>query len=341
MANHVYGVDFGTNTIKIYDGNTKKFLKERNLIAIKGKNSLYSYGDLAYEMYEKTPKGIRVDAPVKDGAIANINEMSMLFECMFDKINFPKRRRGGDFCVAVPTNISDVEKRAFYDLISDSRIKTKDIVVVEKALADVVGSGLDVFSPDGKMLINFGADTTEITVSSQGGIVLNKLFRLGGNDMNQAIAYVLRKQFRMVIGLKSAEMLKLTLANAMPDDDSFHEMQVFGIDSVTGLPCKKTISSELINNIILTILKQITDEIKTILDRTPPELSADIKESGIYITGGTSQMPNLNLLINKSLGIPVHQVNDPESSVINGLAQILDNPAYMDLLYTPREEENY
>lgn len=340
MANHVYGVDFGTNTIKIYDGNTKRFLKEHNLIAIKGKDTLYSYGDLAYEMFEKTPKEIRVDAPVKDGAIANIKEMSMLFECLFEKINFPKKKRGGDFCVAVPTNISDVEKRAFYDLISDSRIKTKDIVAVEKSLADIVGSGLDVFSTDGKMLIDFGADTTEITVSSQGGIVLNKLFRLGGNDMDHAIAYVLRKQFRIVIGLKSAEMLKLTLANAMPDDDSFQEMQVFGIDSISGLPNKKTISSELINNIILMILKQITDEIKSVLDRTPPELAADIHENGIYITGGASQIPNLDLLLEKSLSIPVHKVNDPESSVINGLAEILDNPSYMDLLYTPREEED-
>lgn len=341
MAKHVYGIDFGTSHIKLYDGITKKLLEERNLIAIKDKTEIFGFGDAAFLMYEKAPSNISITYPIKDGVIADLGRMTRLFECFFQKINFPKKRKSGDFCIALPSDISDVEKRAFYDLVADSKMKAKDIVIVDKPLADAIGCGLDVLGRRAHLIIDIGADTTEISVVSLGGIVISKILKVGGNTLDEAIAHAIRQKYNMMIGLKTAETIKITLSNAMPAEDEMDALRIFGRDIITGFPCEKSISASLVNQEIHNILTQMADAIHSILDRTPPDLAANIAEDGIYLTGGSSQIPNIDDLLSQNVRLPVNLTKKPTLSVIKGISVILDNPEYKDLLYTPRDNDEY
>ena len=164
MSRSVFGIDFGTSNIKIYNGITRTTLNEKNIIAIKNKDILFEIGDEAYKMYEKAPENIQVVFPIKYGVIADLKSMKMLFEQFYKKMTGPRGSKMGRFCIAVPADITEVEKRAFYDVVAKSDIKAREIKIVEKPIADAVGLGIDMTSSRGKMIINIGADTTDLSV---------------------------------------------------------------------------------------------------------------------------------------------------------------------------------
>ncbi len=321
MAQHVYGIDLGTSNFKIFGASNKKLINEKNVIAIKDKKEVFDFGDMAFEMYEKAPANIDVSFPVKYGVIADIKNMDTLFECFFSKLNgHHSGNGGGDFCIAVPTDITEVEKRAFYDLIAESKVKSKHINVVEKPIADVVGLGLDVDSPKGNLIVNIGADTTEISVISLGGIVLSKLIKTGGTKLDETICNIVRKKYNLVIGHRTAEQVKIHLAINSGES----KCVAFGRNIVTGLPASREIDSELVYMAIQESLYSIVDAIKVILERTPPELSADIIDTGIFL---------------KETGLKVNVCDEPDETVINGVAQILTNDKLSGLMYVPREKQ--
>ncbi len=338
MAQHFYGVDLGTSNIKMYSLSGDTILNEKNVIAIKNKNEIIKFGDFAFEMYEKAPGNIEVTFPVKFGVIADIQNMETLFSCFYKKINNNKAITGADFCIAVPTDITEVEKRAFYDVIMDAKVKAKRIVVVEKPIADAVGVGIDVNSPNGHLLVNIGADTTEITVLSMGGIVLSKLIKTGGMKLDDAIAGNIRKKYNLIIGNRSAEIVKKELADAMNEEPEKIAM-TYGRNIVTGLPNAREISGDLVHEAIEDLLHQIIENIKVILERTPPELSADIIARGIYLTGGSANVKNLSKLITKETGLKVNLSEEPSESVIRGISKILSSPELLKLAYVPREKQ--
>lgn len=338
MAAHVYGVDLGTSNIKMFSLANNGTINEKNVIAIKNKDEIFSFGDSAFEMYEKAPANIDVSFPVKYGVIADIQNMEMLFNCFYKKINSGKAVTGADFCIAVPTDITEVEKRAFYDVVMDAKVKSKRITVVEKPIADAVGVGIDVNSPNGHLLVNIGADTTEITVISLGGIVLSKLIKIGGNKLDDAICSVIRKKFNLIIGSRSADVVKKELADAINADENAICM-AYGRNIVTGLPNAREITGALVHDGISELLHQIIENIKVILERTPPELSADIINRGIYLTGGSAMIKNLDTLITNETGLKVNVADNPSESVIRGISDILSSEELVELTYVPREKE--
>lgn len=338
MASHIYGVDLGTSNIKMFSLANNGTINEKNVIAIKNKTEIFSFGNNAFEMYQKAPANIDVSFPVKYGVIADIQNMETLFSCFYKKINGGKSVPGADFCIAVPTDITEVEKRAFYDVIMDAKIKSKKISVVEKPIADAVGVGIDVNSPNGHLLVNIGADTTEISVLSLGGIVLSKLIKIGGNKFDDAICSIIRKKYNLVIGTRSAEQVKIQLADAM-NTSKEDICMAYGRNIVTGLPNAREISGELVHEGIHELLYQIIENIKVILERTPPELSADIINRGIYLTGGSSCIRNFDELITAETGLKVNTTEDPSESVIRGISDILSSEELMKLTYIPREKE--
>ena len=338
MAAHVYGVDLGTSNIKMFSLANNGTINEKNVIAIKNKDEIFSFGNSAFEMYEKAPANIDVSFPVKYGVIADIQNMEMLFNCFYKKINSGKAVTGADFCIAVPTDITEVEKRAFYDVVMDAKVKSKRITVVEKPIADAVGVGIDVNSPNGHLLVNIGADTTEITVISLGGIVLSKLIKIGGNKLDDAICSVIRKKFNLIIGSRSAEVVKKELADAINADENAICM-AYGRNIVTGLPNAREITGALVHDGISELLHQIIENIKVILERTPPELSADIINRGIYLTGGSAMIKNLDTLITNETGLKVNVADNPSESVIRGISDILSSEELVELTYVPREKE--
>ena len=215
MNNNVYGVDLGTSSFKIFCKTTGKILKEKNTVAILNKNQIYAYGDEAYAMYEKAPESIQIVFPVVSGVIADYNFLqNMIITFLEDKMK--GKVRGSEFVVAVPTDITDVEKRAFYEIFYKSKVRPKSILLCEKPIADAVGLGLDVNQPTGVMIVNMGADTTEISVISLGGLVLSDLLHFGGNRLDESIISFMRKEFNLVIGQKTAKALKETIGSGLP-----------------------------------------------------------------------------------------------------------------------------
>lgn len=335
----VYGIDIGTSNFKMFSKDKDKILNEKNIIAIANKNEVFAYGDEAFEMYEKAPDNIVVSYPVKFGVIADIENMQTLLERFTEKQNDGKKLNGpSEFYIAVPTDITDVEKRAFYEIVVDAKVKAKNVYIVDKPVADAIGAGIEVTAAKGVMIVNIGADTTEISVLSLGGIVLSKSVKVGGNKLDDSIITTIRKYYNLVIGSKTAENLKKQLGSAVQTDETF--AKGFGRNIVSGLPVCVDISSDIIYNAIVDPLHTIMDSIKVILERTPPELAADIINMGIYVTGGTSNINNLEKFIKEETNLNVNIVDNPSESVVRGLIGVVNNPSFRHLAYTP-QEKNY
>lgn len=330
MGNNFFGIDIGTSNIRIYNQADNTIFMEKNMIAIENKNTLLAYGDSAYDMYEKAPSNIVASFPVVNGVIADINNMETLLKYFIGDLS-----KGGikpcDYVIAVPTDVTEVEKRAFYDLVMDANIKAHKIQVVEKAVADGLGLGVDVKNSQGVMVVNVGYSTTEVSILSLGGIVLSKLIKVGGHAFDEDIRAAVRKEFNLFIGEKSAERTKVNLTKLVEQNLN---AVCYGRDIVTGLPVEKEIPTAILDASMRNSFASIIDSIKVILERTPPELGADIYRHGIYLTGGASQVYNLAPLIEKGTGLKVNVGEDPIDSVILGLAKVINEEKYRGLAYT-------
>ena len=208
MSNNVFGIDLGTSSIKIYNKATDSIMVEKNMIAIQNKTTIFAYGDSAYEMYEKAPSTIKISSPLNNGVIADINHMETLVK-LFITDQMKGNLKPVDFYIAVPTDVTQVEKRAFNDLIRESNVKAKKIMVVEKAIADGLGMNVDVMNSQGVLVVNVGYDTTEISILSLRGIVLSKLIKVGGRKFDDSIRSQIRKEYSLIVGNKTAENVKI------------------------------------------------------------------------------------------------------------------------------------
>ena len=324
MGNNVYGIDLGTCNIKIYSKNDDGIMIEKNMIAIENKKNIFAYGDSAYEMYEKAPANIQISFPLNNGVIADIKDMEVLVKYFIADITKGKPAPA-DYYVAVPTDVTEVEKRAFYDLVKNANVKAKEIYVVEKAVADGLGLGIDVKTSNGALVVNVGFDTTEISILSLGGIVLSRLIKTGGRKFDEAVKSAVRKEFNLIIGSKSAEQIKMQLKSL---EEKGEDAVVFGRDIVTGLPMQKLIPVQFINECLVEHFSTIIDQVKLILERTPPELGADIYRHGVYLTGGASQVAHFAEILSEETGLKVQQMDNPVTSVAAGLSKIIKEDYY-------------
>ena len=329
MSSNIFGIDLGTSNIKIYNRADDTILVEKNMIAIENKSTLFAYGDSAFEMYEKAPANIHISYPLSNGVIADIKNMELLLKYFINDLS-RGNVRPADYYIAVPFDITEVEKRAFYDLIKESGVKARKILVVEKAVADGLGMDIDVKNSQGVLTVNVGYDTTEISILSLGGIVLSKLIKIGGLKFDDAIRSAVRKEFSLIIGGKTAENVKISLKELEKEGRG---AVVYGRDIVTGLPVERELPTSMIDECLMELFYTIIDSIKVILERTPPELAADIYRHGIYLTGGASQVSHLAELIHKGTGLKVNLSENPVTSVALGLAKIIKEDNYKSVAY--------
>lgn len=335
MSRNIFGLDIGTSNIKIYSKDDDKILNEKNIIAISNKTDVFAFGDEAFEMHEKAPASINVSFPVKYGVIADFDNMQTLFTEFIRKISGQdKKIAPADYYIAVPTDITEVEKRAFLELAADSKIRARKILVINKPVADALGAGVEVMNAKGIMTVNIGADTTEISVLSLGGIVLSRAVKFGGNKLDEQIIAAVRKKYNLVIGAKTAEYIKYELGSAIREEEHF--VDVYGRHIVTGLPTRCSISSDVVYDCMIDFIRQIIDSVKMILERTPPELSADIIDTGIYLTGGSSAIRFMSKLINSETDLHINIAERPSECVVRGIRKIIDNPKYSEVAYMPK-----
>lgn len=330
MLNNVFGIDLGTNNIKIYNRADDTILVEKNMIAIENKNNVFAYGDSAFDMYEKAPSNIHISYPLSNGVIADIHNMEKIVRFFLNDLT-GNSIKSADYYIAVPTDVTEVEKRAFYDLIRDANVKAKKIMVVEKAVADGLGLDIDVKNSQGVLIVNVGFDTTEISILSLGGIVLSRLIKVGGQKFDDAIRAAVRKQYNLIIGGKTAESVKISLADLERESKG---AIVYGRDIVTGLPVERELPTAMIDESLIEHFYTIIDNIKVILERTPPELAADIYRHGIYLTGGASQVSHLAELIQKGTGLKVNVSENPITSVALGLSKIIKDDNLKTVAYS-------
>ena len=319
MPANAYGIDLGTNHIKIFNNNDNTITIQKNMIAIKDESEFFAYGDSAYEMHEKAPANIQISYPLSCGVISDLHNVELLVKYIISDLQGGSPKNA-DFLIAVPYDITDVEKRAFYDLLKEAGIKAHKIYVTQM--------GIDVKNSVGVLVVNVGFETTEISVLSLGGIVLSKLIKEGGLKFDDSIRAAVRNEFGLMIGGKTAEEVKKNLKDLEKNNKG---ATVYGRDIVTGLPVQREIPTKLIVDSLESDFKTIIDNIKFILERTPPELSADIFRNGIYLTGGASQVSHLVERIADGTGLKVNVTDEPLTSTAYGLGKIIQDPEFSGL----------
>ncbi|MCR5268344.1 MAG: rod shape-determining protein [Lachnospiraceae bacterium] len=333
MPINAFGIDLGTSNIKIYNGITDTIASRKNMIAVQkmqNHKTVMAYGDEAFEMYEKAPANITVSYPVTNGVIAEIHHMQMLLH-HFIMDELEGNLRTADFFLSVPTDITQVEKRAFFDLVKDSNVRARNIYVVEKAIADGIGLNVDIKNSQGILVVNIGYETTEISILSLGGIVLSRLIKTGGKKFDESIRNIIRKEYNLLIGTKTAERVKIALPEL---EEAEEDAIVYGRDIVTGLPVERAIPTILIERAMHENFETIIDSVRVILERTPPELGADIYKRGIFLTGGSAAIGDLHELISDNTGLKVNISPLREDSVAFGLSQIIKNDLFRNVVYS-------
>lgn len=339
MLLNTFGIDFGTSYLKIFNMNKKSIIKERNIIAFDSENKVLATGDEAFVMYEKAPENITVSYPVSGGVITSIENTKRILK-KFIGSGMGLFSKTCDYFLTLPTEITEVQKRAFHKLITSSSIFARKVYIVDKPIANAVGMGVNIENPDGVMVIDIGADIAEIAVISMKSVVHSTIIPVGGNKIDESIQNYLRKNYNFQIGLKTAENLKKLNLCALTEVPDKH-INVVGFDMLSSLPVEKEISQNELTEPICECLDQIIDGMKTTLERTPPELTADILKNGIYLTGGTSQLRRIADYFETVSGIKVHLADAPSESAIRGLSLIICNPVFRSLAYEPKEKIYY
>ena len=336
MFGNVYGLDLGTYEIKVYDKKQDKSWKEKNAVAIADEKTIFSVGDEAYEMFEKAPLNIEIVFPMKEGVISRFYDMQYLLQNLIKKDQHFVR--GSKYIVAVPTDVTEVEKRAFYDLVVHSTAKAKEVRIVERAIADAIGLDLDVQKSPGLFVVNLGAETTELSILAYGGVVLNKMLKFGSNSLDHAIINSVRYNQDFLIGQLTAETLRKTFG--IQSENESTTLSVAGRNLLTRIPEQKSISMSLVHAAIKDLIKSCVHEIHALLERTPPEVQRNIKKDGIYLTGGLANLKGIDVFMEKFLEIKVHVRPQPEFCAVNGLKKIISSKELMKNTYSMLDE-NY
>ena len=333
MSTNAYGIDMGTENLKIFDKSSGSITNVKDTIAVVNKDQMYAYGDEAYSMFEKAPESIQVSFPIVTGVIADFDNMqAMLLEVLEKHVN--AKLKGADIVIAVPTDITEVEKKAFYDMFAKTKIKAHSIRLCEKPLADAMGMDIDINEPTGVMVVDMGADTTEISVISLGGLVLSELLPFGGKKLDDSIVTYMKRKYNLVIGHKTAKMLKEQIGSAVSGRTDV--LTVVGRDIVSGLPVEMEVTSEMVFEGIQEDLKRICTSIKLILEKVPPELAKDIVYSGIYLTGGGSCIDRLADLFQEITNIKINVAENGEETVARGLGKVVSDSKFTRFGYAMR-----
>lgn len=321
-------IDLGTaNTVVFAQGKGIVF-NEPSVVAVHEKTRQHiAFGHEAKQMLGRTPGNIIAIRPMKDGVIADFKITEALLRYVIRKVHNRGKFVRPKTIICIPTGITEVEKKA----VRDSALSAgcSRVYLVEEPVAAAFGVGLPIESPSGNMIVDVGGGTTEVTVISLSGIVYSKSIRIGGDEMDEAVIQFMKRKYNLLVGERTAEQVKMTIGSAYPLHEEL-SMDIKGRDLVEGIPKSLTIKSEEIREALAEIVLAILDAIKAALERTPPELSSDIADRGIVLTGGGGLLKNLDLRIREETGLPVTLSDDPLMSVALGAGKMISRP---DLLH--------
>lgn len=321
------GIDLGTANTVIYSEGKGIVLHEPSIVAIDTRTKrVIAVGKEAKEMLGKTPENIQAIRPLRDGVITDFEATQVILAYFIERaigggIFRPKPR----IVIGVPSGVTQVEKRAVIDAAKGAG--AREVYLIPEPMAAAIGASLPVEEPVGSMIVDIGGGTTEIAVISLAGIVVSNSIRVAGDEMNEAVIQYIKKRFHMFIGEQTGERIKIELGNTIYEGEE-KEMEIKGRD-ITGLPKTVKITSKDITEALEDVIGSIINAIRLTLEKTPPELASDIAERGIVLAGGGSLLRNLDVRIERDVGIKTYYCEDPITAVARGVGKVLDK---MDLI---------
>jgi rod shape-determining protein MreB and related proteins len=320
------GIDLGTANTLVFLKGHGIVLREPSVVAVKeSTNEVVAVGDDAKRMLGRTPGNIRAIRPLKDGVIADFKVTEAMLRHFIKKV-LPGRFSSPRIVVAVPSGITEVEKRAVKE--SAEQAGAKEVFLIEEPMAAAIGVGLPVQEAAGNMIVDIGGGTTEVAIISLSGIVYSRSVRVAGDELDEAVINYMKRAYNLMIGERTAEEIKLRIGSAYPQGKET-TMEVKGRDMVAGLPKTITITSQEVREAMLEPLNTIIDAVRTTLERCPPELSADLVDRGIMLAGGGALLRGLDKLLQEETALPVHVAEDPLSAVAEGAGRVLSEIEFL------------
>ena len=317
------GIDLGTANTLVYIKGQGIVVREPSVVAIRDDSkAVLAVGEEAKRMIGRTPGNIVAIRPMKDGVIADFDVTQSMLSYFIQKAAAKKGVVSPRIAICVPFGVTEVEKRAIEEAARQAG--AKDAFLIEEPMAAAIGAGLRIEEPEGNMVVDIGGGTSEIAIISLGGIVTAKSIRLGGDELDEAIVNYVKKEYSLMIGERTAEDVKIRIGSAYKEGEEM-EMEIRGRDLISGLPKTIEISSAEVRDALKEPINSIIDAIKSTLEKTPPELAADIMEKGIMLAGGGALLRGLDELINHETNMPVHIAESPLDCVVLGAGKALDN----------------
>jgi rod shape-determining protein MreB and related proteins len=319
------GIDLGTANTLVFVKGKGIVVREPSVVAIRtNNNSIEAVGNAAKSMIGRTPGNIVAVRPMKDGVIADFDTTATMMRYF---INQAQKNQGlftrrPNVMVCVPSGITAVEKRAVED--ATKQAGAKEAYTIEEPFAAAIGADLPVWEPTGSMVVDIGGGTTEVAIISLGGIVTSRSIRVAGDEMDEAIIQYIKRRYNLMIGERTAETLKLEIGSAIAPDE-IENVDIRGRDLVTGLPKTLSVSSTEIAEALAETISAIVESVKVTLEKSPPELAADIMDRGIVLTGGGALLRNMDRLLSKETGMPVHVAENALDCVAIGTGRALEN----------------
>jgi rod shape-determining protein MreB len=337
LLDWVYGLFSNDLAIDLGTANTLTFVRgkgivsnEPSVVAVQrtgnGTKKVLAVGKAAKEMLGRTPGNIVAVRPMKDGVIADFEVTEAMLRYFITKVHNRQTLVKPRIIIGVPSGITEVEKRAVRD--SALAAGAREVYLIEEPMAAAIGAGLPVTEPSGNMVVDIGGGTTEVAVISLSGIVAARSIRVAGDKMDEAISAYIKRKYNLLIGERTSEAIKKQIGNAYPLEER-ESMDIKGRDLVAGVPKTMSINSDEIRDALAEPVGAIVESVKSVLERTPPELAADIVDRGIVLTGGGSQLRNLDVLLREQTGLPVMVCDSPECAVVLGTGRALDELALL------------
>jgi rod shape-determining protein MreB and related proteins len=319
-------IDLGTANTLIYVRGQGIVCNESSVVAVqkdvRGGRRVLAVGLEAKRMLGRTPGNIVAIRPLKDGVIADFEITEAMLKYFIGKVhNHRKHLVRPRVVICVPNGITEVEKRAVKE--SAELAGAREVYLMEEPMAAAIGSGLPITEPVGNMIVDIGGGTTEVAVISLAGVVFSRSIRVGGDKMDEAIIQYIKRKYNLLIGERTAELIKITIGSAYPGDD-IQTMEIKGRDLVAGVPKTVQLTDEEIRDSLLESINQIVEAVRIALERTPPELASDIVDKGIVLAGGGALLRNLDVLLREETGLPVVVADDPLTAVVMGAGKALD-----------------
>jgi rod shape-determining protein MreB len=320
-------IDLGTANTLVFAEGRGIVVREPSIVAInKITNKVEAVGSAAKEMLGRTPGNIVAIRPMKDGVIADFEVTERMLDYFIKKAHGRSLFVRPKIVISVPSDITQVEKRAVKD--SALQAGASEVFIIEQAMAAAIGAGLPITEPTGNMIVDIGGGTTDVAVVSLAGIVYSKSVRVASNEMDEAIIQYIKRKYNLLIGERTAEQIKIEIGSAYPLDEPL-SMEIKGRDLVEGVPKTLTLTDAEVRESLSETVGIIVDAVRVALERTPPELSADIMDKGIVLTGGGAMLKNLDRRLREETGLPISLAEEPLSSVALGTGAML---ADVDLL---------